>query len=625
MALVFLLTLAQYAGHVSGDGGGRLLAFVGSADNKLYAVSTCTRLPPATCGGIQDGAGPGTSAVTDTDCGAGFLYNTSAAAMVCAGPTCAASSVDRNTCCSRCGVTKWEFLAGGWVASSPALSTDGATAFVGSSDNKLYAVNTADGTKKWEFLTGGEVRSSPTLSSDGATVFVGSDGDKLYAVNSADGTKKWEFLTLGGVLSSPALSSDDATVFVGSNDYKLYAVNTADGTKKWEFLTGYYVRSSPALSSDGATVFVGSSDYKLYAVNTADGTKKWEFLAGGWVFSSPALSTDGATVFVGSNDDKLYAVNTADGTKKWEFLAGGWVTSSPALSSDGATVFVGSNDDKLYAVNTADGTKKWELLTGGNVRSPALSPDDATVFVGSWDDKLYAVNTADGTKQWDLVTGGQISAAPLVSARAWDNNGQLLAFVGSDDNKLYAVSTCTTRVPPVVAPFINWPRSRFEFYQCEALSSAIDKPTNTGGAAIYSIGPDELPPGILLDPATATLSGTPTTLAAQTTYVLTATNEGGQAEHSFDIEVQQPANPVDPPLASALDAGPAVRAAGAGDVVQVPVAPDITSLTATIENTASCCPELRLTATVDFDIFATEGICVVPRGCGRPDLSVIGT
>ena len=160
----------------------------------------------------------------------------------------------------------------------------------------------------------------------------------------------------------------------------------------------------------------------------------------------------------------------------------------------------------------------------------------------------------------------------------------------------------------VVAPFINWPRSRFEFYQCEALSSAIDKPTNTGGAAIYSIGPDELPPGISLDPATATLSGTPTTLAARKTYVLTATNEGGQAEHSFDIEVQQPANPVDPPVASALDAGPAVAADGAGDVVKVPVAPDITSLTATIENTASCCPELRLTAAVDFDSGAIEGV-----------------
>ena len=39
--------------------------------------------------------------------------------------------------------------------SSPTLSSDDATVFVGSYDNKLYAINTADGTKKWEFLTGG--------------------------------------------------------------------------------------------------------------------------------------------------------------------------------------------------------------------------------------------------------------------------------------------------------------------------------------------------------------------------------------------------------------------------------------------------------------------------------------
>ena len=41
------------------------------------------------------------------------------------------------------------------VESSPELSPDGATVYVGSYDNKLYAVRTSDGTKLWEFLTGG--------------------------------------------------------------------------------------------------------------------------------------------------------------------------------------------------------------------------------------------------------------------------------------------------------------------------------------------------------------------------------------------------------------------------------------------------------------------------------------
>ncbi len=77
------------------------------------------------------------------------------------------------------------------------------------------------GTKKWEFQTGNDVWSSPAIGSDG-TVYVGSNDDKLYAINP-DGTKKWEFQTGGSVGSSPAIGSD-GTVYVGSHDHKLYAI-----------------------------------------------------------------------------------------------------------------------------------------------------------------------------------------------------------------------------------------------------------------------------------------------------------------------------------------------------------------------------------------------------------------
>jgi hypothetical protein len=39
------------------------------------------------------------------------------------------------------GIPIWEFEAGGWVWSSPAIGSDG-TVYVGSYDNKLYAIKT---------------------------------------------------------------------------------------------------------------------------------------------------------------------------------------------------------------------------------------------------------------------------------------------------------------------------------------------------------------------------------------------------------------------------------------------------------------------------------------------------
>ena len=60
--------------------------------------------------------------------------------------------------------------------------------YVGSKDNKVYALKTSDGTPRWSFKTGGPVVSSPALSSYGATVYVGSGDKKVYALKTSDGT-----------------------------------------------------------------------------------------------------------------------------------------------------------------------------------------------------------------------------------------------------------------------------------------------------------------------------------------------------------------------------------------------------------------------------------------------------
>ena len=79
------------------------------------------------------------------------------------------------------------------------------------------------GTVLRKFKTGSPV-SSPATGPDG-TVYVGSHDEKLYAINGKSGVKLWEFETGGIVESSPAIGSD-GTVYVGSVDKKLYAIKT---------------------------------------------------------------------------------------------------------------------------------------------------------------------------------------------------------------------------------------------------------------------------------------------------------------------------------------------------------------------------------------------------------------
>ena len=80
------------------------------------------------------------------------------------------------------------------------------------------------GTVLWEFETGGAVDSCPVLGADG-TVYVGSNDNKVYALDGKTGAKIWEFETGSYVGSSPSVGAD-GILYVGSYDKKVYAIKT---------------------------------------------------------------------------------------------------------------------------------------------------------------------------------------------------------------------------------------------------------------------------------------------------------------------------------------------------------------------------------------------------------------
>jgi len=347
------------------------------------------------------------------------------------------------------GNLRWSFETGHHVISSPAINFDG-TIYVGSDDNKLYAIH-PNGTKKWNFITDSSVYSSPAVSFD-ETIYVGSHDSNLYAINP-DGTQKWSFKTKEAIYSSPGIGSD-GTIYVGSFDHKIYAVNS-DGTEKWNYTTGGEVHSSPAIGSDGM-IYVGSWDHKLYAIKP-DGTEKWNFTTGSYVSSSPAIGSNG-TIYIGSGDNRLYAIKP-DGTEKWNFTTGSYVYSSPAIGSDG-TIYVGSYDNKLYAINP-DGTEKWNFITGNSVfSSPAISYD-GIIFVGSDDNKLHAINP-DGTERWNFTASNDFHSSPAIGP-----DGTI--YIGSDNIKLYAIGI--PNIPPIAIACADQTVNEGDIIQFNGLNS----------------------------------------------------------------------------------------------------------------------------------------------------------
>lgn len=321
----------------------------------------------------------------------------------------------------------------------------------------LSEVNTShlDGSVKWLFETDESVESSPVIGPDG-TIYVGSHENKLYAINP-DGTEKWnfyvgepehheEFDVYKGILSTPAVDKDGTIYFSSLSDY-FFALNP-DGSEKWRIRMPFTadVWSSPAIDTDG-TIYIGSSRRfdenlelqdtsvrgKLYAINP-DGSEKWSYDIGSDVCPSPAIGKDGTIYIAGyegaPGTGKLCAVNR-DGSEKWCFPIDKWIESSPTVGSDG-TIYMGSWIGVIYALNP-DGSLKWEYKTDEGVSSVPAIGKDGTIYVGSWDRYFYAFNP-DGTVKWKYQTGEAFEAITAGAAIGADGT----IYVPANEGKFYA-------------------------------------------------------------------------------------------------------------------------------------------------------------------------------------------
>ncbi|WP_373501048.1 PQQ-binding-like beta-propeller repeat protein [Desulfococcus sp.] len=332
----------------------------------------------------------------------------------------------------------WQFQRGSGFEASPALSDDG-TVYIGSDDDRLYAVD-RDGAEIWQFVTGGDIVSSPAVGADG-TLYVGSKDGALYAVDR-NGREKWRYAADGEIVSSPAIGAD-GTLYVCADDGFVYAVEDRDTASalRWRFRTLDAVRSSPVTVRDG-TLYVGSDDDHLYAI-ADDGELKWRYRTGGDIRSTPAVGADG-TLYVGSDDGFLYALTDAgaEGRLKWRFETGGPVRSSPTAGNRNL-VYVGSDDGLLYALR--DGapsrTLEWTFETQSPIRSsPVIGGDGRIYFIGL--DGLLRALDENGAEQWRVLLS-ESSGSPVIS-----RDGTLYvgceAFTGGGfvrSGPLYAVET----------------------------------------------------------------------------------------------------------------------------------------------------------------------------------------
>jgi outer membrane protein assembly factor BamB len=167
-----------------------------------------------------------------------------------------------------------ESLTGGtngdiiWKTSMPTGTVSSPTyykgyIYIGSMDNKVYALNSTDGTVKWSYTTGGDVMSSASVSDD--IVYISSKDNKLYAFDyngfadgndgwtgetnkgASDGDILWNYTMSGESWASPAISNGIA--YLTDRSGKIWAIGSPYvDTSPPKILTTYPVDKATNIS-----------------------------------------------------------------------------------------------------------------------------------------------------------------------------------------------------------------------------------------------------------------------------------------------------------------------------------------------------------------------------------------
>lgn len=335
----------------------------------------------------------------------------------------------------------WTTPTGNWVVSSPALSPDQSTIYVGSVDHYLYAFNAQKGTTKWKVLLAGPVISSPSISINGNVYVVASTLSSisysatgtgyLYKISPA-GNKTILYTFTDIVGTSPLLDPNTGNIYIGCLDGKLYSISNS-GHLNWAFQSNEKIGSSPVLSNDGNTIYFGSANGNFYAVNASSGNEEWSYHSGAAILSSPALDSNG-NVYFGSTDDYVYALNSS-GHLIWKYNTGSRIGSSPSISN--GTLYIGNENGYLYAIDISNANVNWKYKTGGYILSSPAVDADGVVYVGSADGNLYAISCSSGSLLWKYNTGDVVGTSPVIG---FGSQGGVIYF-GSNSDSVYALAT----------------------------------------------------------------------------------------------------------------------------------------------------------------------------------------
>jgi outer membrane protein assembly factor BamB len=218
------------------------------------------------------------------------------------------------------------------------VTVDGDTAYVGTNDGTVTAVDVATGKARWTHAVEGTLET--TLAAGDGLVFATSRGQDrnpaaVTALHEQDGSQAWRFAPSTSAVAAgpPALGAD--TGYVAFTDQTVRAFSLTDGSQRWSARLNSIVNfvSSVAVAPD-AIVAVDLSG-QVYAFDPSTGARRWDFALNTAVIRSPLLVV-GGFVLVPTAAGDLDVIELSSGDLVWR----GTVAVGPfrTLAAAGDTV-----------------------------------------------------------------------------------------------------------------------------------------------------------------------------------------------------------------------------------------------------------------------------------------------
>ncbi|GAB3232563.1 PQQ-binding-like beta-propeller repeat protein [Mycolicibacterium hippocampi] len=156
---------------------------------------------------------------------------------------------------------------GGGPLASPVVSADGSTVYVNGRDERLWALNSDDGTEKWSVPLNYLPQTPPSVTPDGLIVAGGGPGARLVALRDVDdgGEEEWSRDDTSPLSTSSLAGVGYTVVRDGDNGMALVVFDLGDG----HTLNSYPLRGATgwpvgvSIGHDGRVV-AGTSDGRVF-------------------------------------------------------------------------------------------------------------------------------------------------------------------------------------------------------------------------------------------------------------------------------------------------------------------------------------------------------------------------